>query len=89
MILAAAILHKGEVYLLPAPAGHNNVIRRIYLLTGDRVTSESEQGFYDHREGFVSRRRAAEIVARGLQPTRSMKPSQELIRDGLYSEDLW
>jgi hypothetical protein len=89
MIVAAAIIHQGMTYALPAPARHGNVIHHICKTTGaTRVNAhEDDQGFIDHERGYVTREEAWKIAeASGQLLERAPTDG----RDGkLYSEDVW
>lgn len=83
MIIAAAIRHKGEIYALPAPARHHDIIRHINKKTGDVVPGNSKQGFIDSDRGFVSRRDARYLAIVQEQIKEAGHPTE------LFSEDLW
>lgn len=80
MIVAAAVIVDGEVKSLPAPARHHNIISQYPLTKGH---THGIQGFIDDKEGFVGRRRAAQIALEENQITKLNWPPT------LFSEDLW
>jgi hypothetical protein len=57
MITHVAILFRGEVYSLPAPNRHHNVIRHIVETTGVKYVGGS-QGFLIDGETYVGRKPA-------------------------------
>lgn len=82
MIVAAAIRINGNVYGLPAPARHHDIIR--YLADG-RIEPpiRGEQGFIDDGAGFVGRKEAAVIALEEGQVKQLIAPPN------LFSEDVW
>lgn len=82
MIETAALKDKsGEVYTLPRPARHKDVLHQYFK---DEYVPREDQGFIDSDLGFVDRKQALKLAK-----------EQGLIIDGkwewigLFSEDLW
>lgn len=84
-IVAAAISYKGEIYTLPKPARHHDIIRHICEKTGEESIGENIQGFLDDKGRFASRTAAMFIVKINNQP---MREGVIVLRE-LYSENLW
>lgn len=85
-VVAAAVRYRGEVYSLPPPARHHDVIALICARHGldGYQPSQDDRGFL-LSDGRYARRRAAAVVAvRAGQCERVAHP-----RHGLFSEDLW
>lgn len=80
MIVAAAIKMDGNVYGLPAPARHHDIIRHLASLGYDTPIKE-EQGFIDDTFGFMDRQQAAASAYTAGQI--------ENPKDKLFTEDLW
>lgn len=83
MIERAAILFEGEVYSLPRPARHHDVLALIFKKFGSRA-SGSVQGFLTSDGEFVDRELALQIAKRHNQLI--MKTFPEHL---LFSEDVW
>lgn len=83
-VVAAAILSgaTGEVFSLPPPARHHDVI----ALMGDRFRQSDEQGFVLRCGKFVMRKAALVCALRAgqLKDGEAKWPAH-----GLFSEDLW
>ena len=63
MIIAAAIKERdGEVYALPAPARHHDIISYMVNVAGLPKPIRGEQGFIDHKIGFVNLTQAKDIA---------------------------
>ncbi len=89
MIIAAAILQDGVIYTLAPPRRHHDIISwmKICVENGGLgigyQQNADNQGFLDHRLGFVGRYHAARI-AKMCNQIEKTKFGKEL-----YSEDLW
>ena len=85
-IVAAAILHDGRVYVLPAPARHHDVMRSMLETHNVKASGASEQGFVTDTGKFVRRKPALIIAehAKQIIPGRKVSGLCEL-----YSEDVW
>lgn len=83
-VVAAAIRSEatGEVFSLPPPARHHNVI----ALMGDRFRQHDEQGFLLD-DGRFARRKAARVVA--IYAGQLADGAGVAPQHGLFSEDLW
>lgn len=89
MIVAAAIRSpEGQVFGLPAPARHGDIIRWIVENEYAKTVPPSwRQGFIDDRLGFVGRIDAW-VIAEASQQLLDRAPTDG--RGGtLYSEDVW
>lgn len=89
MIVAAAIRLDGDLYALPAPARHGDIIHWIVANTEhERVPFEPmNQGFIDSNHGFVNRADAW-MLAKMSGQLLPRAPTDG--RGGeLYSEDVW
>jgi hypothetical protein len=86
-LMHVAIRYKGEVYSLPAPNRHHDVIRLIAEKTGDKQidTHEDDQGFLN-ADGRYLRRSQALYAARLFN---QIKPGVEIRLNMLFSEDVW
>ena len=82
-IVAAAIMQRGKLYTLPAPARHADVIRVIAAETDQPVTGD--QGFITDSGRFVGRRQAFRIATEASQPLRNIACAPGM----LFSEHLW
>lgn len=87
MITHVAIRFQDEIYSLPAPNRHHDVIRLIVETTGVKYVDakDDDQGFLDS-EGRFLRRKPALRVAR---ETGQLRADREVIGNKLYSENLW
>ncbi len=79
MIVAAAVEIDGVVRALPAPARHHHVMHQYPL----PEHHHGEQGFIDHKIGFVDRLQAGRIALDEGQIEKMQWPPR------LLSEDLW
>lgn len=82
MIIAVAIRTEQDIYELPRPARHHNIIREL-AGRGHSIPIIGEQGFIDDQRGFVTREEAAQIALDQGQIGRLHAPPN------LFSEDLW
>lgn len=86
-IVAVASLFQGQLYTLPPPARHHDLVRLIAEKTGVAYVGGETyvQGFID-QDGFFLRRKPAKLVAeRANQILDNRAPKL----DDLYSENLW
>lgn len=86
-IAAAAIMKDGEVYSLPPPARHHDVLRHMVTL-GLQQTSGDEQGFLTECGEFVRRKPALMIAEHAGQLNRKQGPGTYQGPE-LFSEDVW
>lgn len=92
MIKQAAILREGEIWTLPRPARHHNILWAMYDVDNGKSPAErpaiiparGEQGFITETGQFLNRAEAYRIAVRAGQFIH--KPSAP---PNLYSEDLW
>lgn len=72
-IIGVAVRHRGEVYGLPAPARHGQVLRLIAACMPDDPDAAilCEQGFITNYCTFVTREEARKIVAHEMKRTTS------------------
>lgn len=85
MIIAAAVRRGAKVYALPAPARHGDVLDLMAeALPDEPWPIDGDQGFIDSEQGFVTRRRAANIAISQGQIAELKYQKFEL-----FSEDLW
>ena len=82
-IVAAAIMQRGKLYTLPAPARHPDIIRVIYAETGRPVNGD--QGFVTNTGRFVGRKQAWRIANEAGQKIAPIACAPGL----LFSEHLW
>ena len=80
-----AIMYEGELYHLPKPARHHDVIREIARLNGVGIQGEDVQGFLDNDGEFVNREQALTIALAANQ----VLDANNIRADQLFSEDLW
>ena len=82
IIVAAAVKSNGLIMSMPAPARHEDIIKRMPGKAAKNL-KPSDQGFLDNTGNFVSRTDAL-IIAR---------IAKQLLKDSnhkeLFSEDLW
>jgi hypothetical protein len=85
MITHVAILFRGELYSLPAPNRHHDVIRHIVETTGVKSVGGT-QGFLANGETYLGRKPALRhaIECNQLLPRATGHKLGEL-----YSEDVW
>ena len=76
---AAAIVFEGNVWSLPKPARHHQIIAAHIEQTG--LDGSGQQGFLTNKGRFVSRREAARIAYDAGQ--------LEHLQSSVFSEDLW
>lgn len=82
-VVAAAITYEGVTFSAPAPARHNDVLRKVYALNNGAAIG-CDQGFLLDDGRFVTRTAAKALVKRNGQTTiADTHPSE------LFSEDLW
>jgi hypothetical protein len=88
VITHVAIRFQGQVYSLPAPNRHHDVIRLIVEQTGVKTVDarEDDQGFLIDGEQYARRKPAL----RHAQECGQLKPDTLGPKLGkLYSEDVW
>ncbi len=84
MIKQAAIQIEKQIYTLPRPARHNDIIAYLIKLGFPKqVRNLGIQGFITHKNVFVNREEASEIALKNMQCFSLIAPPN------LYSEDLW
>lgn len=88
MIIAAAIVQDGFMYVGETKHRHHDIIHRIFQETGK--TANGTQGFIDHMHKFHTREEAA-IHALECGQVVIGEANIKHIFDGeqLFSEDLW
>lgn len=84
-IVGVAIKYDGEIFKLPAPSRHHDVIRMIASKNGVGINGPDVQGFYDTSDIFITREEAVSVATVYGQ----LKPGTKIIGNRLYSEDLW
>jgi hypothetical protein len=86
-ITHVAIRFKGEIYSLPAPNRHHDVIRHIIDSTGEtHVDSRDEdQGFLDSTGRYLTRWQALRVASQAGQ----LKPNEPVRIGLLFSENVW
>lgn len=84
-ITHVAIDFDGQVFSLPKPARHHEVIMKIVETTDfDRVPASARQGFLHPDTGsFITRKQAAKVAKKRGQIDKLISPPL------LTSEDLW
>lgn len=91
-IMQAAILRDGEIWTLPRPARHHNIIWAMHDVDNNSdpskrpqiIHAKGEQGFVTYGGKFIDRRGAYVRAVENNQLIRvASAPPQ------LYSEDLW
>lgn len=85
MITHVAIKREGIIYSLPRPARHHDVIRHMVDEHGVPPPIGSEQGFLDDSGTFLNRMQAGQHALMCGQ----IEKLKCLMKDELYSEDLW
>jgi len=82
-----AIRFQGQVYSLPAPNRHHNVIRHIVEKTGAQYVDarDEDQGFLDESGRYLNRRQALASARYNGQ----VKDPAKIRCRMLFSEDLW
>ena len=84
MIIGVAIVHDGEIYRLPKPYRHVDLLNYLWdKFDGVKIYGGNAQGFYidDEFESFLNRQEAA-IHALLCDQIKDAKNT-------LFSEDLW
>lgn len=86
-ITHVAIKFEGNVYSLPAPNRHHDVILHIIqVLKIETVNSYGEnQGFLDENGQYLNRRQALYSA----QVNNQLKPGVQIKAGQLFSEDIW
>ena len=85
MITHVACKIKGEVYSLPKPNRHHNIIWTLAAIDPSWRQAEGDiQGFLDDQGNFLDRTQA---LAHALQERQHKTPDNHFPQ--LYSEDLW
>lgn len=86
-ITHVAIRFNGEIYSLPSPNRHHDVIRYICETTGATHVDvrEDDQGFLDVNGVYLRR---APALARAHQ-TGQLKPGTQIHLNRLFSENVW
>lgn len=80
-VVAAAIRKEnGQVFSVPAPGRHNDVIREM----GENFSQKDEQGFLLNDGRFATRKAALNVALYSEQIKQAKWPAH-----GLFSEDLW
>lgn len=87
-IVAAAITYEGEVYTLPPPMRHHDVMRFMADDFGIAEPGRGEQGFLTDQGEFVRRKPAFMIAEHAGQLIRKQGPGTYQGPE-LFSEDLW
>lgn len=84
-ITSVAIKFDGQVWSLPPPARHHDVIRWIAESNGEGINGPDEQGFISSDGVFVNRTQALEIALAANQ----VLDVNNVRANRLFSEDLW
>jgi len=83
-VVASAIAYDGEIYSLPAPARHVDVMKHMIGLGIVDLIPPDDQGFVTSTGRFVTRQEAANLAVAACQITETkFQPGI------LFSEDLW
>lgn len=82
-IVGVAVKYNGQIYSLPEPNRHHNVLRMIGPIYG-----EHEEGFILDDGVFIGRRLAMRL-ARDNGQLKRREGTQFYQGPALYSEDLW
>ena len=85
MIIAAAINIDGDIYALPAPKRHHDIIRHL-IDRGLPPPIQGDQGFIDDELGFVDRDIAYLRARDEGQLIGNLDQSRGAV---LFSEDVW
>lgn len=80
-----AIMYEGDLYHLPKPARHHDVIREIARLNAVGIQGADVQGFLDNGGVFVNRTEALAIALSANQ----VLDVNNIRANLLFSEDLW
>lgn len=87
----AAIWHRGQVWHVPQPGRHHDVIRMMSR-AGYDAGAMVHQGFYTSHERFVDRKKARKIAEAAGQIKPRMGPDGVPFKSEhpeLFSEDIW
>jgi hypothetical protein len=87
-ITHVAIRFQDNIYSLPKPNRHHNVIWHIVNVTGIKPINASgdNQGFLDSEGQYLTRKEALDLAVKAGQ----LKPDALGLKQGkLYSEDIW
>jgi hypothetical protein len=88
-ITHVAVIYEGQVWSLPEPFRHHDIIRTIANLTGatsiDCDESKGCQGFLDASGRYLSRVQALPVALACKQ----VKDENDICHGMLFSEDLW
>ena len=91
-ITHVAIRFNGQIYSLPAPNRHHDVIRHIVTSTASTdnpITHvdarDDDQGFLDSAGRYLNRRQALRIAQKSGQ----LRPDRPIYYGKLYSENVW
>lgn len=87
MIVAAAIIYDGVVWMLPRPARHHHIIKAHFDVTGNK--GSGEQGFVDEFGQFYRRVEAGRHAHRCHQQFLERPDGCVFSLGRLFSEDLW
>lgn len=83
LILGVSILVNGEIYKLPEPSRHSDLIHQIRAEGVHGCITQKAQGFYSASHDFITREEARALVMRTGQCS---NPDHASL---LFSEDLW
>lgn len=83
LIERAAIALGDQVFALPKPARHDNVLAMMVNVFDVKPPIKGVQGFLTDRRRFVSRKEAGQIALRGGQVKQLKTPPF------LYCEEVW
>jgi len=84
-ILGVAIVYKGQMFALPKPYRHHNVIRFMWEFCHIRPVVGEMQGFYDDKGRFLTREEAYKLAKMNGQ----LVSKTEHGLHKLFSEDIW
>ena len=87
-ITHVAVNYSGDIYALPAPNRHHNVIRMIAKENGVGISGPDIKGFVDSLGYFLNRSEAYVLALQNGQLKRDSDPKLYQGKE-LYSEDLW
>lgn len=85
MITDVAIMFEGEIWSLPAPNRHHDVIRKIYDCNGCGINGPDVQGFLDNEGNFLNRVDALQHIIDCQQ----ILVDNKINGGRLYSENVW
>lgn len=83
-IECVAIMIGSDVYSLPPPNRHDNVIHWVFEMLGDAWTEPEVQGFLTNEGNFVGRKEAFIIATAAGQLIAPLNRGEEL-----FSEEMW